>query len=689
MKVANYTHYIPQGDKIRTKSLEMANAMAIELAAYGIEVETDLIVRIASNKKKIAKEFCVQILKDYSVGKLNPPLFDNWEKRTEFTFGEVVVQIFGYMLQISGNDLQDPDYMKNLHAKVDFSKAKTLKLASAQQANVKFAELVGSTVSLDKKSQATLQEAALYFSDILATAPRIKSDEARIAVLIGLVENEVLTLAEGFKQLKCSPADVMRYAAATAVFTQVKLPADTVFPNLKWATRVAMLSFLENFTFDDLSEAFGRNRSVWTKFFRHIHLLSQKDFVTRYPYVCIAARVSLGSNVSAFDDKHLGFLKGLIKQGLIEQLGTGNTVYRTFASRVDSAIATKDFNKIKALFEKNGGYLLRNLMTVSNGIQKKDEPAFINLVREKVQTASAGVLFSILGINVDAKYRVIDQKGDTLVTDANYPKFIKDIQGDIIRTIRSRWGFEGQVTVTDSLKDQVVPFLSKNSDLARGTRYKFEDTANLYFFMHWVQKSGSRTDLDHSYLAFDDNWNMESVWFGNQANAYIAHGGDITNAPAPNGATEYGKIRLNKIPTKIKYIAPVINVFSGDEFSNNAEAYAGFWFSDSESFELSQDNTRYDLSQPAKINIPFIIDVEKKEIVIVDYNNRDQYSRTAHTQGPDLQKIISAYNDKNIITIGKLAAMLSGDSETESLRIRKVAKKDGEMSPESLASIFV
>lgn len=688
MKVANYTHYIPQGDKIRTKSLEMANAMAIELAAYGIQVETDLIARIASNKKKIAKEFCVQILKDYSVGDLNPPLFDNWEKRTEFTFGEVVVQIFGYMLQISGNDLQDPDYMKNLLAKVDYSKAKTLKLASAQQANAKFTELVGSTVTLDKKSQAVLQEAALYFSDILATAPRIKSDEARIAVLIGLVENEVLTLAEGFNQLKCSPADVMRYAAASVDFTKVKLPADTKFPNLKWGTRVAMLSFLETFSFDDISEAFGRNRSVWAKFFGHIHLFSQKDFVTRFPSTVIAARVSLGSNISAFNSLHEIALMTLVKQGYVEQLGTGNTVYRTFASRVDSAIASKDFSKIKAIFSKNGGYLLRNLMTVSNGIQKKDEKSFIELVREKVQTASAGVLFSILGINVDAKYRVIDQKGDTLVTDANYPKFIKDIQGDIIRTIRSRWGFEGQVTVTDSLKDQVVPFLSKNSDLARGTRYKFKDTANLYFFMHWVQDK-YRTDLDHSYLAFDAEWNMESVWFGNQANSYIAHGGDITNAPAPHGATEYGKIRLNKIPARIKYIAPVINVFSGDAFSDNKEAYAGFWFSDSETFDLKQDHTRYDLSQPAKVNIPFIIDVEKKEIVIVDYNNRDQYSRTAHTQGPDLMKIISAYNDKNVITIGKLADMLSGDSETESLRIRKVAKKDGEMSPESLASIFV
>lgn len=689
MKVANYTHYIPQGDKVRTKSAQIANAMALELAAYGINVETDLLARIASNKKQIAKEFCVQILKDYSVGDLNPPLFDNWEGRTEFTFGEMVVQIFGYMLQISGNDLQDPDYMRNLLANVDISKAKTLKLATAKQANAKFTELVGSTVTLDKKSQAALQEAALYFSDILATAPRIKSDEARIAVLIGLVDNEVLTLEQGLTQLKCNPADVMRYAAASAVFTQVKLPADTVFPNLKWSTRVAMLSFLETFSFDDISEAFGRNRSVWTKFFKHIHLFSQKDFVTRFPNTSVAARVSLGSNISAFNQKHLAQLTALVKQGFVEQLGTGNTVYRTFASRVDSAIAEKNFAKLEKLFEKNGGYLLRNLMTVSNGISKKDEPKFIALVREKVQTASAGVLFSILGINVDATYRVIDQKGDTLVTEANYPKFIKDIQGDIIRTIRSRWGFEGQVNVSDSLKNEVVPFLSKNSDLARGTRVSFKDTANLYFFMHWVQKNGRRTDLDHSYLAFDENWNMESVWFGNQANSYIAHGGDITNAPAPHGATEYGKIRLAKIPARIKYIAPVINVFSGDVFSANAEAYAGFWFSDSEEFELKQDNTRYDLSQPAKVNVPFVIDVEKKEVVIVDYNNRDQYSRTAHTQGPDLRKIISAYNDKNVITIGKLAAMLSGDKETESLRIRKVAKKEGEMSPESLASIFV
>ena len=118
MKTANHTYYIPQGDKLRKKSMAMANAMATELLHYGVDVDPNLIMRIASNKKETAFALCKDILKDYTVGKLNPPLFDEWEKRTYFSLGEYIVQIWGYIHQFSGNDLEDPHYMQDLLAKV-------------------------------------------------------------------------------------------------------------------------------------------------------------------------------------------------------------------------------------------------------------------------------------------------------------------------------------------------------------------------------------------------------------------------------------------------------------------------------------------------------------------------------------------------------------------------------------------
>jgi stress response protein SCP2 len=686
MKIAANTFYIATQNKLNSKSMAIANAMATELACYNVDVDPNLIIAIASVSKEDAKTFCKSILAEYTVGKLTPPLFKDWEARTFFSFEEIMIQICGYILAISGNDLENPNYMRDILSKVHHSKERVITLASEEEAIAKFYELVDVRVSLDKKNQDVLKYAGKTFHGLTNLNKRIYSDEARIAVLLGMSEEK--SLLDSLNTLKCKPADVLRYAAALHSFDGVKLPSDVLYGKLKWSTRIKLLSFLEQFGYDELCEAMGINRNAWTRFFNHIHLFNQKDFINRFPTLGLSARISEGYNELSIPNKYNHTLRLLNEDNVIEILSTGNTVYRTFASRVDIAIKEKNFTKLQKLFANNGGYLLRNIGHIANGVSPKDESKFVSLVREKLETASVDVLFSILGINVNAKYRVIDIKGNTVVEPANYPKVIGDIQGDIEREIYRRWGYEGQVIVSDNLEDNIVPFLSKNSNLMRGTRIAFDSKSYLYFFMKWTQSKNVRTDLDHSYIAFDSNWNINTVYFGNQANSYITHGGDITNAPAPKGATEYGKIRLDIIPKNIKYIAPIINVFTGDKFDDLSEAYAGFMFSDNSTFKVESDFTRYDLTQPANSNIPFLIDVENREIVILDFNNRERNGCTAHSEIGNIKNLISAVNDKNYISIGKLAKVLSGKSKKVSLEIRNEAKKDNEITPDTLTNLI-
>jgi len=688
MNIAANRYYIANKGATNKVSWAIANAMATELACYNIGVSRPLMEAIASNTNKDAMDFCKQVLKDYTVGKLNPPLFKNWENRTYFSFDEMIVQIFGYILQISGNDLESEGYMENILSKVQYAKAKTLQLVTLDEALEKFHSLVDVKVSLDKKAQATLQKAGAEFADVISFYnKRIYSDEARIAVLMGLLKSVSLYTALGM--LKCKPADVLRYAAALHDFGGVKLPYDVIYGKLSWADRVDLLRYLHGyFEYDELMEAMGNNREAWNRFFKHIHIFQQKGFVNRFPYVGVSARVSCGHKMDSFPSSYVGTLKALEAEGVIEVLPTSNTVYRTFASRITSAIEEKSFDKIYKLLNKNAGYLLRNLASVSNGIRKKDEKDFVGFVRTKLNTASADVLFSILSLDMDAEYRVIDVKGDTVIQPANYPKVIGDIQGDICRVINERWGYKGKVIVEDGLENNIVPFLDKNTNLQRGTRIPFEDKDSIYFFMHWIQSAKCRTDLDSSYIAFDNNWNSTTIYYGNQANYFLTHGGDITNAPAPNGATEYGRIRLDRIPHGVQYIVPIINVFTGEPFSDLKEAYAGFMFSNSNTFKIEASHVRYDLTNPANFNVPFIVDVKNREIIVMDYNSRTRIGFTAHSEIDNMKKLISAVQTKNYITIQKLADMLSGDSDEVSLEIRKSVRRDDEIAPESLATLF-
>jgi stress response protein SCP2 len=498
-----------------------------------------------------------------------------------------------------------------------------------------------------------------------------------------------------YKELNCKPADVLRFAAAKGDFDLVKLPHDVKYSNLSWKERVDSLSFLQKFDFEYLNEAMGMNRAAWTRYFKHIHLLNQKGFAARFKDVCLANFISEGNRLDNVPATFAGDVKTLIKKKLVEVTPAGSLAYRTFASRMQTAIDAKDFDAIEELGNQRPNYILRNLTSVANGVNKKDNNRFVKFVKGLLTDASPDVLFSILSLDVNAKWRVIDIKGDTRVEKADYNPVIGEIQSDIEAEIHRRWGYAGIVEVQDVLKDNIVPFLAKNTNLARGTKFSIEKKDYLYFFVHWVQNDGKRTDLDHSYISFDKNcknWNADMVWYGRQVNSYIAQSGDITNAPAPHGATEYGRIDLNKIPKSVKYIVPVVNSFTGNPFDDNKEVKAGFFGSNETTFTLDRKHNTYDLNQPARANLPFVFDIENMEILLLDINIQQgglSFGGSAHQYTETVKNVIEATKTKNYISIGKLAKILSGDKKEVSLRItNKVDISKNEITPESLFSLF-
>lgn len=682
--ISKGTVNIPTGTKKRSKgSTKLANAMALELLNYGILADRDLLDRIATHKKSGAREICNSILKMHTIGNINPPLFPQWESRTEFTFSEFVVQILGYMVQLSGNDLEDPSYMETLRDTINFGKVDRLSLAGDNKSLKRFKTLVSSTVALDRKS---LNDLVLLAEQFPGDAPKvIRSAEARIAVVLGLVKSG-LSLRNALINTECGIVDVLRYAAAVQDFEGTKLPANVQYANLRWRDRLYLMSHLSAYSFDDLCEAMGTNRQAWTRFFRHFHVFQQPEFRASFAKVVAAAFVSKGTKLESIPKGPvLSYVK--LKRKFYDTTDSGNLAYRTFASRVQTAVNDKDFEALKAEVQAKPDYLFRNLGSLSNVCTRETESKFVELVRSLIDKPKIGVLLSLIQIDVNSDYRIIDSKGNTTVVEADYSPIIGEIQGLAEREIYRRHGFDGHVEVSSSLRNKVVPFLSTNAELDRGTRVPFEDADYLYFLMHWVQNKGRRTDLDHSYVCLDSEWKAETVYFGRQVNSYITQSGDITNAPAPRGGTEYGRIDLRAIPDRIRYIVPIINVFSGDVFSDNEVAYAGFMFSDEPTFSLQRKHTRYDLSQPANSNIPFVIDIQKRELIIVDFNNEMRNGLTAHSSIGEIKKVISALKTKKFMTIERFAHLLSGDLRTTSLSITEDGAGKNNIAPENLSKL--
>ncbi len=649
MFLSKYVLYLPESiGETHKNSVIVANAMAVELLNYGIMTDKAILDRIAHYEPGKARETAYEILKSFTIGDVNPPLFDGWEDREYFSFGEFVVQIAVYMIQVSGNDLANPDYLDELKDRVEFKKVKALKLSTESEAGDHFQSLLSTGQS--RKQQKTIEAFAKEFP----VGTYIKSDESRIAVL----------LARGLDNLidmKAKPADILRYFAARKEFEQVNLPHGVIYDNMTWQERKAAFEFLSTFDNEYILEGMGNNRAAWNRFFRHTHLFQQQEFLRKYDEFSACAWVSVGGKVEAtpVDIRHL--INKMVSEGVAEITVKGALAYRTFASRVATAVEGQDYASIELLMDKRPGYLLRNIATISNAVTTENRTAFLALCRKSIVVSKPEVLFSILQIDSRANYRIIDVKGDTVVQEADYSPYITAIQQDIEIEISHRYGRQGKVVFDESLKDTIVPFLARNQELYRGTKIPFGNEKYLHFFIHWIQDK-QRTDLDHSHIIFHDN-HVEQIAFYNQANEYITQSGDITNAPEPKGATEYSVFKLDKIPTSVRYIVPVVNVYCGDNFKDLQEAYAGFMFNDSKKFNINREHVRYDLSQPAIMNVPFVIDMNTKEIIIVDYNTRSYSSkiRIAMDFQDTLLKIIDASQSMNKMTIERFARLLSGE----------------------------
>lgn len=419
MFISKYVLYIPEvSGESKKKSIIVANAMMIELLNYGILVDSEIISRISRLKPKKAKKFAYAVLKSFTIGDVNPPLFNGWEDRAYFSFGELIVQVVVYMFQVSGNDLENPRYLEELKDRIDFKKTKALKLADRPDAESHFESLINTGQS--REQQRTIKDFAKEFS----VDGYIKSDESRIAVLLS-------SGLENIKALKCKPADVLRFFAARHEFEQVNLPHGVIYDKMKWQERKKSYEFLSTFDEEYIMESMGNNRAAWYRFFSHTHLFQQKELMLKYNLFSACAWVSIGSKIEATPAPLIIDVESLIKRRLVEMTHEGALVYRTFASRVQSAIDSKNYAEIESLMKARPGYLMRNIATVSNAVKKKHETKFLLLCREAIKKSGIEVLFSILQIDVRAKYRIIDVKGDTLVNEADYSPYLMAIQKDI------------------------------------------------------------------------------------------------------------------------------------------------------------------------------------------------------------------------------------------------------------------
>lgn len=157
--------------------------------------------------------------------------------------------------------------------------------------------------------------------------------------------------------------------------------------------------------------------------------------------------------------------------------------------------------------------------------------------------------------------------------------------------------------------------------IASGSRLSLNDPKFITMFTHWKNMENSSVDLDLSALFLsEDLLDSEHVAYYSTSASMAAYSGDIISAP--NGAEEYITLDVEKSKDKgYRYVAIVINSYSGQLIESIPECYAGVASSESlkvSNFDAASVETRFDLTARGREVIPLIVDLETMELIWVD-----------------------------------------------------------------------
>ena len=321
----------------------------------------------------------------------------------------------------------------------------------------------------------------------------------------------------------------------------------------------------------------------------------------------------------------------------------------TWAGRLEQAVAEGDAGRAAALAGERPGELVRRLDVLLR-LHTCDTlvPELEKALLRGLPKVGPGPLLSALGAlrvrteDLTGRRRVFFPRGDVtralsvperraplstgLVTAA-----VTLLEAELLRRFAAGEPYELSVLDAD-LADLTVPFTERSTATARlavprGRMQTLPEGAVLRLFLHWTEPHGNRTDLDLSVAFFDAEWKFTGLCdytnlvHGPQA---AVHSGDLTSAPAPQGATEYVDLDLDLLAARGDvYAVPLVFSFNNVPFEELPDAFAGFMALPAQgprdaSYDPRTVRQRFDLAGESRVCLPMVVDLGRRRMLWTD-----------------------------------------------------------------------
>lgn len=324
---------------------------------------------------------------------------------------------------------------------------------------------------------------------------------------------------------------------------------------------------------------------------------------------------------------------------------------KSFAGRVDAAVASGDVNTVVSLLKKRPGEFARRIDFLLRTFDKDaDRKAVIMSFASVAKDVSSTVLLQVREHfinkldgsddmrvffpkgNLARSYYVKNNKTKTIPEDVM--KMVIAVCESTLVNIYGNREFLGKVYIDEALKNYTVPFSLRSAGktmtaVSRGSRIAIDDSAKIIRpFIWWTNTKDNIIDVDLSVAVFADNWDcLEHVSYTNFKSSRfgICHSGDITNGGPVDGegVAEFIDLDIEKaLSAGARYAAFNVYNFSDENFSKMEHAAFGFMtrndMKSGEIFEPSTVKQRMDLASATTTCIPVIFDLRERVLIWCD-----------------------------------------------------------------------
>lgn len=496
------------------------------------------------------------------------------------------------------------------------AKVKVLEAGSFDDLNDIFNNLCASKTSLSKSD---VEDMIFILNSAKVTLPdEIPFKENAACVCRLLVDTGVDTDGYLCRKYIKTATDVLRLVAAMSD-GDVSLAENTKFRNLKRGERRIIMNLLAGCgnAAEDMSRYAGR----WIRVGEKLH---PGEFAKNERYT---------KAVQAF--------------GVIRNDGK----IKSFAGRVDAAVASGDVNTVVSLLKKRPGEFARRIDFLLRTFDKDaDRKAVIMSFASVAKDVSSTVLLQVREHfinkldgsddmrvffpkgNLARSYYVKNNKTKTIPEDVM--KMVIAVCESTLVNIYGNREFLGKVYIDEALKNYTVPFSLRSAGktmtaVSRGSRIAIDDSAKIIRpFIWWTNTKDNIIDVDLSVAVFADNWDcLEHVSYTNLKSSRfgICHSGDITNGGPVDGegVAEFIDLDIEKaLSAGARYAAFNVYNFSDENFSKMEHAAFGFMtrndMKSGEIFEPSTVKQRMDLASATTTCIPVIFDLRERVLIWCD-----------------------------------------------------------------------